>query len=45
MRVQPQTCIHMLNSRSPEIHFLGTKASLFDGPKPLDPLEHPKPSK
>ena len=39
------TCVHKPISRGPELYFLGPKATLFDGPWCLDPLERPKPSK
>ena len=45
MRAQPRTYVRKPNSKSLELHFLGPKASLFDVPQPLDPLECPKPSK
>jgi len=38
-------CKHTLHSRTSKLHFLGSKASLFDRPRPLNPLECPKPSK
>ena len=38
-------CERTLRSRTLEFHFLGSKASLFDRLWPINPLEHPKPSK
>ena len=45
LRTLAHTCECRVFSRSSELHFLGPKASLFDGAPPLDPLEHPKLSK
>ena len=43
MHMQLQNCVRKPLSRGPKIHVLGPKASLFDGARPLDPLECPKP--
>ena len=45
MRMYAQACVRSLISKTLEHQFLGSKASLLDGPQPLEPRECPKPSK